>query len=348
MASNENVREAYEKRRGNVRYTETMDNQSTGEKGFPPTRQCESAPHIPTLLRFETYEERKMVRGICKKGVCYTLADSKDLKQTHRRSQSQGAGCAYAHLCCRSSDGPMVAESLSVVTPFCAIPETLAWRTSGRARLKHGNATASGRLDEILALVDESGAHGGLDGFVGCVDTELAEDVLAVGVDGVDARESLGGYLLSRLSLGYGAHDLDLSVGEGRGVLLVMPLAREEDFGHTLADVPPAYYRRADCVGDFLDGGVFEEDAYVVALVDDGAEELLGEVVAEQDPVGRGVALPDDEEVLHVGEVEERVVGDDHTVLMILEDGYELRLVGRVEDAAVFVPVEEMLDGEAC
>ena len=55
-------------------------------------------------------------------------------------------------------------------------------------------------LNIKLRLIHQASTEGVLHGIVGTVDTQLAEDVLTMGVDGVDAGETLSGYFLGGLA----------------------------------------------------------------------------------------------------------------------------------------------------
>ena len=59
---------------------------------------------------------------------------------------------------------------------------------------------------------------------MGCVDAQLAEDILAMGGDGVDARESFGCNLLGGLTLSDGFNDLRFRSRQDIGFLLFLLL----------------------------------------------------------------------------------------------------------------------------
>ena len=90
-------------------------------------------------------------------------------------------------------------------------------------------------LDIEFRGIDEAGTEGIFGGFVSGVDTQLAEDVLAVGGNRVDAGESFGGYFLSGLSLRDGFHDLGLRLCQ-KGRFLLFLLLRKQHFERSLAD----------------------------------------------------------------------------------------------------------------
>ena len=81
--------------------------------------------------------------------------------------------------------------------------------------------------DVELGGVEEAGTEGVAGDLVGGVDTEFAEDVLAVGGDGVDAGEAVGGNLLGGLALCDGADDFGLCGGQQVGLLFLALLAED-------------------------------------------------------------------------------------------------------------------------
>ena len=94
-----------------------------------------------------------------------------------------------------------------------------------------GKGTGEGEqfpLDVELGRIYQAGAEGVLDCFVGCVDTQFAEDVLAVGGDGMDAGEALGGNLLGGLAQGDGLHDLGLCCRQDVGFLFFLLLGDDK------------------------------------------------------------------------------------------------------------------------
>ena len=61
------------------------------------------------------------------------------------------------------------------------------------------------------------------------IDTEFAEDILAMGGDGVDTRKPFVGNLLCRFALGDGPHNLRFRLRQYAGMLLVLLLLVNDD-----------------------------------------------------------------------------------------------------------------------
>ena len=66
------------------------------------------------------------------------------------------------------------------------------------------------------------------------IDTEFAEDVLAVSSDGVDTREALIGNLFGGLALSDSTHDLRLRLRQDAGVLFIFLLLVDDHFQRPL------------------------------------------------------------------------------------------------------------------
>ena len=147
---------------------------------------------------------------------------------------------------------------------------------------------------------------------MGRVDAELPEDVLAMGVDGVDAGAAFGGYLLRRPALSDGFEDGELG---GRELSLRrLPLLldiREEGLSGMLADVAATRARDVDSLAEEIDRGVLEDDADTLGGIEELLHRGMVEVIADEQPHGLRKPVDDDEEVVLVGEVEEGEVDDD-------------------------------------
>ena len=152
---------------------------------------------------------------------------------------------------------------------------------------------------------------------MGGIDTQLAEDVLAVGGDGVDAGVALGGYLLGGLALGNGLDDVALCGGQQPGLLVVLLLG-DDGLEGALADVALVVAHGLQGVANLLDGTVLEDDAEQVGSVDHLAQERRCELVADEHPVGQREALADNDELVDVGEVEQRIVEQHDGALVLL------------------------------
>ena len=83
------------------------------------------------------------------------------------------------------------------------------------------------------------------------VHTELAEDVLAMGVDGVETGEALGSNLLGGHAKGNVFEDLLLGLGEvDRLGMTVSGLLLDEQLHGMLTDEPLAVHHKAKCLAD--------------------------------------------------------------------------------------------------
>ena len=194
--------------------------------------------------------------------------------------------------------------------------------------------------------VYESCSQGVLDNLVSGVDAQLAEDVLAVGRHGVDAREALGGNLLRRLALGNGPHNLFLSGGQDAGRLFLLLLV-DDDLEGSLAEVARMAFDGVQGTAHLAQGTVLEHDAELMGGIDHPAQELRRQLVAEQHPVGQVETLSDNQELVFVGKVEEGVVEYDHGTLVLLEQFHKTSLVAGLVDYVLFVLAEQALQCKA-
>ena len=132
-------------------------------------------------------------------------------------------------------------------------------------------------LNIKLGGIDEAGTEGVFDDFVGGVDAKFAEDVLAVGGDGVYAWVSLVGYLLRCLALGDGFHNLRLRLCQYVWLFLLLLLLMVEDgLKNSLADMTGVMTYGFKGIADVLQRTVLEDDAELIGQIDDATQELWG------------------------------------------------------------------------
>ena len=72
---------------------------------------------------------------------------------------------------------------------------------------------------------------------MGRIDAEFAEDVLAMGGDGVDTRKPFVGNLFRRLALRDGPHNLRFRLCQDTGMLFVLLLLADDDLQCPLTDM---------------------------------------------------------------------------------------------------------------
>ena len=160
------------------------------------------------------------------------------------------------------------------------------------------------------------------------VDAELAEDVLAVGVDGVEAGEALLGYLAGGEAEGYVSEYMGLGGGEG-DVLIPGGWRGEEHLAHALADVAPVAGCLVQGLAYLAEGRLFEHHAHLGVGGDHGADEVEAQVFAEEQPLRAGKPLGDDLELGGVADVEKGVVEHHGGIGVCAERLDELGLVCR-------------------
>lgn len=127
-----------------------------------------------------------------------------------------------------------------------------------------------------LRGVYEPGTEGIFHSLMGGVDRQLAEDVLAVRVHGVDGAYAVLRYLLRGASARNGLEHVNLCRREQLCAGMALPLLNEHLRG-TLAHIAVAARGIGKGIGNDAQRSVFEHHAHAVGTVGDGAHELIGE-----------------------------------------------------------------------
>ena len=143
--------------------------------------------------------------------------------------------------------------------------------------------------------INESRSQGIFDDFVGSIDAQLAEDVLTMSGDGVNAREALSGNLLRRFALGYRLHNLRLGLRQNAWVLFLHLLLVDDHLQCALTDIALMVVNGAQGITHFVQWSVLEHDAELVGGLDHAAHEGRRQFVADEYPLRQRKTLTDDE-----------------------------------------------------
>ena len=96
---------------------------------------------------------------------------------------------------------------------------------------------------------------------MGGVDAQFAEDVFAVGGDGMDAGEAFGGNLLGGLALSNGADDFRLRLGQDARAVVLNLLLVDDDLQGALTDVTLVAGDGLQGLAHLAERSVLEDDA---------------------------------------------------------------------------------------
>ena len=129
---------------------------------------------------------------------------------------------------------------------------------------------------------------------MGCVDAQFAEDILAVGSDGVDAGEAFGSNLLGGLTLSNSFHDFGLCSRQDAGCLVVLLLC-DNGFEGALAEIARMAFNAIQSFAYLAERTVLENDAELMGRKHNATNELGGQFVANKNPVGQVETLGNDE-----------------------------------------------------
>ena len=160
------------------------------------------------------------------------------------------------------------------------------------------------------------------------VHAQLVEDVFAVGVNGVETGYALFGNLTRGHAHGNVFQNLCFGAGELHLVGLGLALRNQKLFGHVLTDVAPAHAGIGEAVANFVERGIFEQHAILVAHAYHVAHEIGGEVGAEENPLHFGKTDAQHLQLVGIVDVEEGVVEHHHAVGIFLELQDEFGFVG--------------------
>ena len=108
---------------------------------------------------------------------------------------------------------------------------------------------------------------------MGGVDAQLAEDILTVCGDGVDAGETLGGNLLGGLAQGYCLHDFHFCRRQNAGCIFFL-LLDDDGFKGTLAKVARVAVDSANGLANLAQRTVLEYYAELMRRVYHTTDEL--------------------------------------------------------------------------
>lgn len=141
-------------------------------------------------------------------------------------------------------------------------------------------------LDVEFGGIYQSGTECVLDSFVGGIDAQLAEDVFAMGGDGMDAGEAFGSNFLGRLAQSDGFHDFRLGLRQDTGCLVLLLLLGDDGLEGTLAEITGVSIDSIQGFTYFTQRTVLEYYAKLMGGIDYAADELRRKVVADEYPVG--------------------------------------------------------------
>ena len=99
-------------------------------------------------------------------------------------------------------------------------------------------------------------------------------------------------------------------------------------------------------LADFAQGTVLEHHAELMGGINHTANKLRREVVADEYPVGEAEALGNDEQLVLVGKVEQGVVEQHDSALVLLEQGHESGSVEGAIDGSPLVGLKQALQRE--
>ena len=163
--------------------------------------------------------------------------------------------------------------------------------------------------------------------FVCRIDTQFAEDVLAVGGDGMDTGEALGSNLLGGLTQSNGLDDFRLRLRQDAGCLVLLLLLGDDGLKGTLTEVSRMATDSIQGFLDFTQGTILEHYAELMGGINHATDELRCEIVADEYPVGEAEAFGNNKQLFFVGKVEQRVIEQHHGTLVLLEQFYEASLI---------------------
>ena len=163
-----------------------------------------------------------------------------------------------------------------------------------------------------------------------CIDAQFAENILAVGGDGVDAREALGSNLLGGFPQGDGFDNLRLRLREDAVGFFLFLLLGDDGLEGSLAEVARVATDGCQRLANLTQRAVLEHHTELMGGIDHAADELRREVVADEYPIGQAEAFGNDEQLVLVGKVEQGVVEQYYGALVLLEQVYKS---GSVESA---------------
>ena len=130
---------------------------------------------------------------------------------------------------------------------------------------------------------------------MGCIDAQFAEDVFAVGRDGVDAGKTFGSNLLGGLALGDGFYNLHLRGGQDAGRFFLLLLLGDDGFEGTLTEIACVAFDSIQGVAQLAEWAVLEHHAELMGRLYDTAYELRREIIAEEYPVRQAEAFGNNE-----------------------------------------------------
>ena len=153
---------------------------------------------------------------------------------------------------------------------------------------------------------------------MGGIDTQFAEDVFAVGGDGMDAGEAFGGNLFGGLALSDGADNLRFRLGQDAGAFVLNRLLVDDGLQGTLTDVTLVAGDGLQGLANLAKRSVLEDDAELMGGINHLPDEGRRQFVADEYPLRQRETLTDDEQLFGIGKVEQREVEQHGGILMLL------------------------------
>ena len=140
------------------------------------------------------------------------------------------------------------------------------------------------------------------------VHAQFSEDVLAVGIHGMETGESLHGDFLGGHTQGDVLQNLGFGLGEVHLFLRFLLHRSQKHLHHALADKTLACHTEADGLLDFHQLTLLQQHTEHAAAGNEHPHEVGTQIFTEQKPSGIGKTLVEDEKLGGIVDIEERVV----------------------------------------
>ena len=170
------------------------------------------------------------------------------------------------------------------------------------------NAYIESSLDIILCRIYQASSECILGCFMHIVHAQLSEDILAVGVHGMETGESLFGYFLGGHTKGDVLQDFGLGLGKVHLLFRLLLHGSQQNLHHALADKAVACHAETDSLLNLHHRTLLKKNTKHAAASNEHLHEVGTQIFTEQKPSGIGKTLVEDEELGGIIDVEERVV----------------------------------------